>query len=165
MNPHPSDLPKFRQPGFSRWLPIASVVLAAWAATGLGAEESSSPREIAGRYHIDDQRSLEASGIRHQFDLLADGTFVLAGNWPDHETSRFTGRWQLNGGRVELAGEGDVRTNQGDWHTAFTRVYRVDRKDGAIRLTPIPEKNRFGILGWPNAFVRAEPAATAVPAR
>jgi hypothetical protein len=65
---------------------------------------------------------------------------------------------------VELGGEGEVRTNQGDWRTAFIRVYRVDVKDGATRLTPVPEKNRFGILGWPNSFVRYEPAVPAGPA-
>jgi hypothetical protein len=138
---------------------VLCAILAVALAARIAAEERPSPGKIAGRYHIEDYASLEATGIRHQFDLLADGTFLLAGNWPDHEASRFSGRWRINGERVELAGEGGVHTNQGDWHTAFVRVYRVEVKDGVTRLTPVPEKNRFGILGWPNAFVRYEAAA------
>jgi hypothetical protein len=111
---------------------------------------------VAGRYRIEHWRSLEASGIRHRFELRADGTFELAGDWPDHERSRFTGRWTVSGNLASLTGEGEVKTNQGDWRTAFSRVFRISEEGGRVRLTPVPEKNRYGILGWPDSFVRED---------
>ena len=93
--------------------------------------------------------------MRHRFQLGEDGQFILGGEWADHERSRFSGTWALSGGLIVLRGEGAVWTNQGRWRTAFLRTYTVGERDGAIRLTPVPEKNRYGMLGWPDAFIHA----------
>jgi hypothetical protein len=47
----------------------------------------------------------------------------------------------------------DVNTSQGHWKVPFQRTFKIERAEGALRLTPLPEKNRFGLMGWPNAFV------------
>jgi hypothetical protein len=145
----------------SSWLTV--LCLAGWVGfvTGPAAGEAASGDPEAGRYAgayaIDGWEALERQGIRHVFQLRADETFVLGADWPEHERSRFTGTWSLSGERIVLHGEGEVWTNQGSWRTPFLRGYAIDETGGAIRLTPIPEKNRYGLLGWPNPFVRAIP--------
>lgn len=128
---------------------------AAWAPPAL-AEEA--PAAFAGSYRMEGWAGLEVDGIRHTFLLHADGHFELAAEWTGRERSRFTGTWSLGDGVIHLAGDGRVETNQGDWETLYRRSFRIGRTDeGAVRLTPVPEKNRYGLLGWPNAFIRHGP--------
>ena len=142
-----------RIPG--RALSIAALVLLCLAASGVRGQDSAHAARFAGAYRIDGWRSLEAKGMHHLFQLDEDGRFILSGEWPDHERSRFSGTWALSGSLIVLQGEGEVWTNQGSWRTAFLRTYAVAEQDGAIRLTPVPEKNRYGMLGWPDAFIHA----------
>jgi hypothetical protein len=121
------------------------------------ARAAERPARFAGDYRIDTWRSLERRGILHVFQLNEDGAFLVGAEWPDHERSRFTGTWSFSGGRIVLRGEGEVWTNQGSWQTPFLRAYAVDERESGIRLIPVPEKNRYGLVGWPNAFVRLGP--------
>lgn len=141
-------------------LPGADPV-AAQTSTPSAADEA----RVAGQYRIDAWKQLERQKIALRFLLKPDGAFELGAEWPYHETSRFTGTWSLSGGRVVLQGEGEVWTNQGAWRTPFARGYTVSEKGGTIVLTPQPEKNRYGLMGWPNAFERFADTANAGAAR
>lgn len=130
---------------------LAVPILSLAAPTAAAAEENSD--RYAGTYKIDDWRSLEKKSISHMFVLERDGRFLLGAQWSDKEENYFFGTWTLADGRISLNGIGKVRTNQGGWTTRFARTYKIGEKDGWVELTPIPEKNRYGLLGWPNAFV------------
>ena len=110
----------------------------------------------AGIYRIDDWEDLKQEGIRHTFILEPGGRFVLAAEWPGREDSSFSGSWTVGEGEVVLRGKGEVRTNQGDWSVDYIRTFRIGELNGRTALTPVPEKNRFGLLGWPNPFILQE---------
>jgi hypothetical protein len=72
---------------------------------------------------------------------------------------------------LTLSGTAHVATNQGTWDIPYRRTFRIETKGGqGVTLTPLPEKNRFGMLGWPNAYTFVTPlpqppfANNAVPA-
>lgn len=113
--------------------------------------------KYAGTYRIEQRQALEQRGLYHFFYLHRSGRFVLAAEWPAHESTRIGGRWRVDGTWIVLLGTAHVRTNQGDWQVPFERRYRIATQRGRFRLTPQPEKNRFGLLGWPNPFVFDRP--------
>jgi hypothetical protein len=133
---------------------------AAGGASPWAADAPATPQALGGTYRIDAWRDLEARGLYHFFYLDPGGRFYLAGEWKGSETSRFGGTWSIAGDTVQLTGTADVNTNQGKWTVPYHRTFRIDRGSGTIRLTPLPEKNRFGLMGWPNSFVflEAQPA-------
>jgi hypothetical protein len=148
-----------------RALWVAAVALFILGGAGARGQDSAHPERFVGEYRIDGWKSLEAKGMRHVFQLSGDGQFILGGEWPDYERSRFSGTWALSGDKLVLQGQGEVWTNQGSWSTPFLRMYAIDERDGTIRLTPVPEKNRYGMLGWPNAFIRAGAAGGRSPSQ
>jgi hypothetical protein len=103
---------------------------------------------------------MERQGLYHFIYLHPAGGFLLVGEWPGRETARATGTWVGSGERIELTGTVQVRTNRGSWRVPFARSMRVELDANGLRLIPIPEKNRFGMLGWPNPFLyyRVQPA-------
>lgn len=103
---------------------------------------------------------MEAKGLYHFFYLQPGGAFLLGAEWPGMETSRAAGSWRASGEHLTLDGSVRVSTNQGKWRVPFRRTYRISVSSEGIRLTPIPEKNRYGLLGWPNSytFFRTSPA-------
>lgn len=131
------------------FLIVAALLISVWPV-----ESAASPGELSGTYRIEGWRGMEKRGLHHFFYLHPGGYFLLGAAWPGHETSRFVGTWSAAGGRVTLKGKGKVETNQGNWTVAFLRTYRISEEKGGLRLAPIPEKNRFGLMGWPNAFRR-----------
>jgi hypothetical protein len=139
---------------------LVAVLLAAAPAVAAEVPAADAPATVAslaGTYRIDAWRNLETRGLFHFFYLDPGGRFYLAGEWKGSESSRFGGTWSVAGGTVQLAGTADVNTSQGHWTIPYQRTFRVDRSQGALRLTPLPEKNRFGLMGWPNSFVYLEP--------
>lgn len=135
-----------------RFALIALVVWLAGSGIGTDALRAAAPARYAGTFRIESWRELEARGLFHFFYLHPSGHFLLAAEWPGHERSHFAGTWSVAGGRLHLTGRGAVVTNQGAWRTAFRREYRITVQDRGYRLAPLPEKNRYGLLGWPNAF-------------
>lgn len=127
----------------------------AWAAPA----PAQGPGKFAGTYRIDGWQEMEPKGLYHFLYLHPAGAFLLAGEWRGRESSRATGSWVGSGERIELTGTVQVRTNRGSWRVPFARSLRVELDASGLRLVPIPEKNRFGMLGWPNAFLyyRAQP--------
>jgi hypothetical protein len=122
--------------------------------------ESAPPGKFAGTYKIAGWRELEARGLYHFFYLHPGGRFYLAGEWPGSESSRFGGAWSVQGDRLNLVGVADVKTSRGAWRIPFQRSFRIETTADGLRITPLPEKNRYGLLGWPDAFVyfRGSPA-------
>lgn len=112
-----------------------------------------------GTYAIDGAADLEALGLYHFLYLHPSGRFLMAGEWAHNESSRAAGQWTAHGGVVTLTGRARVETNQGRWDIPFRRVFRQTGTAAQTRLEPVPEKNRFGMLGWPNsyAFKSAQP--------
>ncbi|MEE8435838.1 MAG: hypothetical protein V3S64_13725, partial [bacterium] len=115
---------------------------------------AASPSQFSGTYRIEGWRGMEKRGLHHFFYLHPSGYFLLGAAWPSHETSRFVGTWSVADARVILIGKGTVETNQGNWTVAFLRTYRISKEKGGLRLAPIPEQNRYGLMGWPNTFRR-----------
>jgi hypothetical protein len=113
--------------------------------------------KYAGTYRIEGRQALEQRGMYHFFYLHRSGRFVLAAEWPAHESTRIGGTWRVDGTWIVLQGTAHVRTNQGDWQVPFDRRYRTATQDGGFRLTPLPEKNRYGLLGWPSPFIFDRP--------
>ena len=111
---------------------------------------------IPGTYRIDKFQSRQESGLYHFFYLHPNGTFLLAAEWKDYEHSRIGGQWALNGDRLVLQGHGTVETNKGNWTVDYQRTFVVSLADGHTRLVPIPEKNRFGLMGWPDGFTHVD---------
>lgn len=136
---------------------LAMLALALFSARA--APVDTSPVALAGTYRIEGWQGLEARGLYHFFYLDPGGRFFLAGEWKDNESSRFGGTWNAAGDTLLLTGTADVRTNQGHWTVPFQRTFRVHRSGKVLRLAPVPEKNRFGLMGWPNGFVFFAPGA------
>lgn len=143
----------------SRFAALTLVYAWAWAiftvpaVTG-GPDEAPPAGNLAGTYRIASWRSMAAQHLHHFFYLHPDGLFLLAAQWPGHESSRFAGHWTVAGDVLRLVGQGRVETNQGSWQTPFRREFTVVQgNDGLLRLEPRLEKNRYGLLGWPDAFV------------
>jgi len=129
------------------------VLLAFVCLAGLPAPASAAPPEkFAGTWRIDAAQQLEQQGFFHFFYLHPSGRFLLAAEWPGHETSRFAGHWSVTGDKLYLAGQGEVETNQGNWKVEFNRTFTIVIHDTGLRIVPLPEKNRFGMMGWPNGF-------------
>ena len=128
----------------------AAFLIVFWISEGSAASLS----QISGTYRIEGWAGMEKRGLYHFFYLHPGGYFLLGAAWPGYETSRFVGAWSVVGDRLTLKGKGKVETNQGNWAVEFLRTYRISEEKGGFRLTPIPEKNRFGLMGWPNAFRR-----------
>lgn len=131
---------------------LACVLVALPLLGPVGAAQVQAPAKYAGTYRIADWRKLEARGLHHFFYLHPDGRFLLAASWPGNEHSRFAGTWSVTGDRLHLNGRGRVETNQGDWQTAFQRTYRIRVGERGFVLKPEPQKNRYGLLGWPDSF-------------
>ncbi len=112
-----------------------------------------------GTYGIDGAADLEARGLYHFLYLHPSGRFLMAGEWAHNESSRAAGQWTVHGGAVTLTGSAHVETNQGRWDVPYRRVFRQTGTAGRTRLEPEPEKNRFGMLGWPNAYEFKSPRA------
>ena len=110
------------------------------------------PAKYAGTYRIQSWRSFEKRKLFHFFYLRPGGTFLLAAEWPRHETSRAVGEWQVSGDRLSLTGSIAVSTNKGRWRVPFRRSYLISLGERGIHLKPLPEKNRYGLLGWPNGY-------------
>ncbi|MDH5753568.1 MAG: hypothetical protein OEZ59_14250, partial [Deltaproteobacteria bacterium] len=55
--------------------------------------------------------------------------------------------------------KGQVKTNQGEWKSNYVRVFRIEVPATGVLLRPVPEKNRFGVMGWPDPFLffRSQP--------
>lgn len=138
-------------------LAVLALVLALPSAGA--APPNASSTGLAGTYRIEGWQDLEARGLYHFFYLDPGGRFFLAGEWKDNESSRFGGTWSAAGETVRLTGTADVSTNQGRWTVPFQRTFRVERSAKGLRLVPVPEKNRFGLMGWPNGFVFFAPGA------
>lgn len=128
----------------------------------LGAQSgpTAPPDKFAGTYRIETWRNMQRKGLFHFFYLHPSGGFYLAAEWPGHEKSRFVGRWRVTGDRLYLTGRGDVDTNQGRWQVNFQRTFVISVHESGYRIVPEPRKNRYGLLGWPNAFrfYRRQPA-------
>ncbi len=156
--------PTFPAPAFSlgiglraRFFPFLPLLLfLALEAAALGA----TPPKYAGTYRIESWRGMEAKQLFHFFYLHPGGGFLLGAEWPGNETSRAAGTWRTSGDLLTLGGTVRVSTNQGKWRVPFRRTYRITVFSEGIRLTPIPEKNRYGLLGWPNSYTfhRTSPA-------
>ncbi|MDH4121563.1 MAG: hypothetical protein OEV94_07655 [Deltaproteobacteria bacterium] len=144
-----------------RWMTALGVFLFLVLGTGWsqGAEPAPSPdrARFAGTYKIDEWKSREHRGMYHFFYLDPDGTFLLAASWKEFESSKIAGTWSLVGGRVELQGVADVQTNRGSWRVDFHRSFTVETQTPAPVLKPIPEKNRYGMMGWPSTFTLVSP--------
>lgn len=112
----------------------------------------AAPAKYAGTYRIDSWQDLEKRDLYHFFYLQPGGDFLLGAEWPGRETSRAAGRWKIAGELLSLEGSISVSTNQGRWRVPFRRSYRIQVGEQGIRLEPMLAKNRFGLLGWPNAF-------------
>jgi hypothetical protein len=141
----------------------AALQLAALAALLLPAglpARADAPDRYAGTYRIESWRELEARGLHHFFYLQPDGHFLLAAEWPGNEHSQFVGTWSVTADRLYLNGQGRVDTNQGAWRTEFHRTYRIRVEPGGFVLAPEPQKNRYGLLGWPQdyRYYRRQPA-------
>lgn len=108
--------------------------------------------KFSGTYRIQGWRDLERRGMHHFFYLHPSGHFLLGAAWPGHETSRFAGLWNVAGDRLTLTGAGRVDTNQGAWRTDFRRTYLISVEGDGFWLLPVLEKNRYGMIGWPNPF-------------
>lgn len=113
---------------------------------------ATAPPKFAGTYRIEPWPGLEARGFYHFFYLQPGGSFLLGAEWPGKETSRAAGTWTVAGDHLSLTGRVRVQTNQGAWRADFRRTYRISVAAEGIRLAPILEKNRYGLLGWPNAY-------------
>lgn len=109
--------------------------------------------KFSGTYRIQSWRDLEKSRVYQYFYLHPQGKFLLAAEWPGNESSRFVGRWSVSGDFLSLRGKGWVNTNQGKWNAAYQRTFKIESLPTGIRLVPQPEKNRFGLMGWPDPFV------------
>jgi len=118
------------------------------------------PDRYAGTYRIEGWRELEGRELYHFFYLQPDGRFLLGAEWPGKEQSLFVGTWSVADDRLYLNGAGRVQTNQGAWRTDFERTYRIRVDPAGFMLEPEPRKNRYGLLGWPQAyrFFRRQPA-------
>jgi len=127
------------------WLLLAALLFALPQAAG-------AQNKYSGTYRIEGWENLEKSQVFHFFYLHPDGVFLLAGEWPENETSRFQGRWKVEGDLLILKGNGRVKTNQGNWTAEYSRTFRIQVQSDGFKLSPVPEKNRFGLMGWPNAF-------------
>ncbi len=88
----------------------------------------------------------------HFFYLQPVGGFLLGAEWPGRESSRAAGTWAVSNGLLSLRGRVWVSTNKGSWQVPFGRDFRILVEAKGIRLKPIPRKNRFGLLGWPDSF-------------
>lgn len=149
------------RPGAARGAVVLGALLAAALLAGRGAAAAGEPPvKFAGTYRIEHWRDLEARHLYHFFYLHPSGRFYLAGEWPGSESSRFAGTWAVAGEQLDLSGVADVKTSQGSWKIPFHRSFRVEAGRAGLRLVPLPEKNRYGLMGWPDAFVflRAAPA-------
>jgi hypothetical protein len=51
-----------------------------------------------------------------------------------------------------------VETNQGRWDVPFERAFRIGIRNAGFELRPRLDKNRYGMLGWPNTFTFYRPA-------
>ncbi len=118
------------------------------------------PDRYAGTYRIEGWRELEARDLHHFFYLQPDGHFLLGAEWPGKEQSLFVGTWSVADDRLTLTGAGHVQTHQGAWRTSFERTYRIRVEPTGFVLEPEPQKNRYGLLGWPQTytFYRRQPA-------
>jgi len=121
------------------------------------------PAVPVGTFAIEGAPDLEARGLYHFLYLHPSGRFLMAAEWAGHESSRAAGRWEAGASGITLTGTAHVETNQGRWDVPFRREFRWER--AAERLVPLPEKNRFGMLGWPNAyrFKSAQPVSSLPP--
>jgi hypothetical protein len=139
---------------------IAATAVVAAMAGSTAPAWAQAPERYAGTYRIADWRALEGRGLYHFFYLHPDGRFLLQAAWPGHERSRFAGTWSVTGDRLYLNGQGNVDTSQGDWRVEFQRTFRIRVAQAGFRLEPEPLKNRYGLLGWPSAFLfhRPQPA-------
>lgn len=128
--------------------------------TAVPAQDDIAPEKFAGTYRIENWQALQAQELYHFFYLHRSGKFLLAAEWPGVETSRAVGAWYVAGGRLHLGGRTRVETNQGSWQVPYQRTFVISVGDHGFRLKPVPEKNRFGLLGWPDAYVyyRDQPA-------
>jgi hypothetical protein len=121
---------------------------------------ADAPQKFAGTYRIQDWRALQARGLYHFFYLAPDGHFLLAAEWPGKERSQFAGTWDAQDGTISLDGQGHVETNEGSWSTTFHRTYQLQMEGAGFVLAPEPQKNRYGLMGWPQyyRFYRRAPA-------
>ena len=108
--------------------------------------------KFSGTYRIEGWREFQDKGLFHFFYLHPGGYFYLAAEWDGRENSRFAGTWYFTGDRIHLTGRGEVETNQGGWKVTFQRTFVVRVHEAGYRIIPIPEKNRYGLMGWPNAY-------------
>ncbi len=146
---------------------LAAAIATAGTASMARASEQSTPGatvataqagdKFAGTYKIENWAQLEKQGLYHFFYLHRSGRFLLAGHWADNESSRIAGRWRVEGERLVLRGQAHVNTNQGNWQVPFERVFRIDVGAGVYTLRPRLDKNRYGLLGWPNPFIFYRP--------
>ncbi len=132
------------------FLLIFPTLLTGLAAHPLEAQETTS--KYAGTYRIESWQDLESKNLYHFFYLHPDGNFLLGAEWPERETSRAVGSWRVDGNHLSMTGQVAVKTNQGHWRVPFTRTFKIIVKPNGIGLEPMPRKNRYGLLGWPDSY-------------
>ncbi|MDH4224098.1 MAG: hypothetical protein OEW12_00440 [Deltaproteobacteria bacterium] len=120
-------------------------------------QNPTAPLELSGTYKIESWKNREQSHLFHFFYLNKDGTFLLGAEWPGFETTRIAGNWKAEGDNLMLTGHASVKTNKGEWQAEFHRAFHISTAGQQAKLTPVPEKNRFGMLGWPDSFIRSSP--------
>lgn len=148
--------PAFRRPLHAA-LPALALLLLLLLALPSQAASPALRDKFAGTYRIEGRQALEQRGMYHFFYLHRGGRFLLAAEWPRHESTRIGGTWRVDGTWIVLRGTAHVRTNQGEWRVPFDRRYRIATQSAGFRLRPLPEKNRYGLLGWPNPFIFERP--------
>ena len=144
--------PVSRSPGRAPLLRLALLLAGLLALLSATPALANSLDKFAGTYRIDGWKGYQDDGMFHFFYLHPSGVFLLAAQWEGNETSTITGTWSAGTERLYLTGSARVDTNQGKWVVEFSRTFQVKVSPDGYRLTPLPEKNRFGLMGWPNAF-------------
>ena len=152
-------------PGGGGLAPRAGALLALTAFVIVAAQGGAilagpAPSKYVGSYRIENRQALETRGMFHFFYLHPEGGFLLAAEWPGRESSSAAGSWRVEQGRLMLAGWAEVRTGGDFWRVPFRRAFRIGVTGSGIRLTPIPGKNRYGLLGWPDAYLYFREAAS-----
>ena len=136
--------------GLRRWVALSLCIILFGGAPVLFGQTPTA--KYIGTYRIADWRDFEAKQLFHFFYLHPNGEFLLGAEWPGRETSRAVGTWRVAGNFLTLAGKAFIETNQGNWNIPFSRTYKIIVNPRGIGLKPIPEKNRFGLLGWPDTY-------------
>ncbi len=131
----------------------------------IASENQRAKSPYAGAYRIEGWRDYQKKEVEHFFFLHPKGIFLLAAQLRGRENTRIGGHWQVAGNEIILQGAAHVWTNQGEWRTPFWRRFRIQKSPNGLLLTPMPAKNRYGLMGWPNAFLYSGKKPLALPGK